>query len=361
MGDLLMSSPAIWALKESLNCKISVLTSSMAAGLAGHLPCIDEVIEYDTPWVKNEQPDVVDSFDEIVSTLKSKAFDGAVIFSVYSQNPLPSVMMAYLAGIPKRLAYCRENPYGLLTHWVPDKEPYDFIQHQVKRDLDLVKTIGAGVCRDELVLDVSAAQVKRALQKLSEAGVATDRPWIILHAGVSEKKREYPADLWIETGQKIIQETGCQLVLTGSASEKKLTDYLQTGIGKNAFSIAGLFSLSEFIALVKKSSLVVSVNTSTVHIAAATSTPVIVLYALTNPQHAPWRAKGELLLFDVAENLQSKNEVIQFVQRNLHPQNVGMVTPQQIIQAVQKVLFSNDNLLIPELIPLRHMHDQVFQ
>ena len=113
--------------------------------------------------------------------------------------------------------------------------------------------------------------------------------------------------------------------------------------------------------MVKKSSLVVSVNTSTVHIAAATSTPVIVLYALTNPQHAPWKAKGELLLFDVAENLQSKNEVIQFVQRNLHPQNVGMVTPQQIIQAVQKVLFGNDNLLIPELIPLRHIQDQVFQ
>jgi ADP-heptose:LPS heptosyltransferase len=38
MGDLLMSGPAIRALKESLGCKITVLTSSMAAGIARLMP-----------------------------------------------------------------------------------------------------------------------------------------------------------------------------------------------------------------------------------------------------------------------------------------------------------------------------------
>ena len=45
-----------------------------------------------------------------------------MIFTVYSQSPLPSAMICYLADIPLRLAHCRENPYHLLTDWVPDPE-----------------------------------------------------------------------------------------------------------------------------------------------------------------------------------------------------------------------------------------------
>lgn len=360
MGDLLMSSPAIRALKESFDCKITVLTSSAAGEIASYIPGIDEVIKYDTPWVKNDHPDAIESFEKIIDAIKEKQFDAAVIFSVYSQNPLPSVMVAYLAGIPKRLAYCRENPYALLTDWVPDKEPYDFIQHQVRRDLALVQTVGAGVKNENLRLDTPVNEEAQALKKLQQAGVDLTKPWMILHAGVSEKKREYPDKLWIEAAKMMVRETGYRLVLTGSSSEKKRTDYLQAGIGKNAYSVAGLFSLPEFISLIKKTSLVVSVNTSTIHIAAATGTPVIVLYALTNPQHAPWKAKGKLLLYEADQDLRSKNEVIRYVQENLHPRNIEMVAPSEILKAVQQVVLSADDLLIPEMIPLRCIAEQAF-
>mgnify|MGYP003350186482 CR=1 FL=1 len=62
----------------------------------------------------------------------------AVIFTVYSQNPLPAALFATWAGIPLRLAYCRENPYALLTDWVPEPEPESFIRHEVQRQIDLV-------------------------------------------------------------------------------------------------------------------------------------------------------------------------------------------------------------------------------
>ena len=52
MGDLLMSVPAISAVKQSFRCSVSLLTSSMASGLAAYLPDVDEVIEWNVPWVK---------------------------------------------------------------------------------------------------------------------------------------------------------------------------------------------------------------------------------------------------------------------------------------------------------------------
>jgi ADP-heptose:LPS heptosyltransferase len=40
-------------------------------------------------------------------------------------------------------------------------------------------------------------------------------------------------------------------------------------------------------------------NSGPAHIAAALDTPVVVLYALTNPQHTPWQVASRVLNHDV--------------------------------------------------------------
>ena len=195
MGDLLMSSPAIFALKKTFNCKITVLTSTAGAGIAKYIPGIDQVLVADVPWMKNPQNDKPAGYLDLVKMLRRLSFDAAVVFTVFSQNPLPSVMLAFLAGIPYRLAYCRENPYDLLTHWVPDREPYSMILHQVERDLELVKTIGARSSRPKLGLKVPNEAYAHMTEKLASAGVDTKRPWIIVHPGASEPKRLFPVQI----------------------------------------------------------------------------------------------------------------------------------------------------------------------
>lgn len=69
-----------------------------------------------------------------------------------------------------------------------------------------------------------------------------------------------------------------------------MSNEIQTKTGRACFSLARMLCLEEFIALIKEAPLVISANTSTAHIAAACNTPVIVLYALTNPQHTPWES-----------------------------------------------------------------------
>src|SRR5688572_11517742 len=227
MGDLLMSTPAIRALKSSFRCHITVLTSSAATAIAAFIPEIDEVITFDLPWVKQDRQPNGKAFLDLVENVKQKKFDAAIIFTVYSQNPLPSAMLAYLAGIPKRTAYCRENPYQLLTHWIPDKEPYDFILHQVRRDLRLVNSIGAVTGNERLSLKWNSEKWQEVKINLQRHGIDTDRPWIILHAGVSEKKREFCADEWIAAGRKIIHQLKHQVILTGSLTEQKHIEYLK--------------------------------------------------------------------------------------------------------------------------------------
>ena len=337
MGDLIMTGPAIRALKDSFGARITVLTSSMAKGIINYMPEIDDAIIYDLPWVKTAETPDAHTFNDVVSDIKERQFDAAVIFTVYSQNPLPAAMLAYLAGIPKILAYCRENPYHLITDWVPDKEPYEFIKHQVTRDLDLAATVGAFTTNNNLYLNTDGISWQPVQHKLNATGVDASKPWLILHAGVSEKKREYPAEKLAEAAKKLIADKGYQILLTGSAAEKQLTDELAGLIGEGSFSVAGLFNLGEFICLVKQAPVMLSVNTGTVHIAAAVGTPVVVLYAQTNPQHTPWNVTNQVLPYPVPQNMRSKNEVIAYVNNTLYNKPVAIPSVNEIVNAVNEL------------------------
>lgn len=338
MGDLLMSTPAMAALKESFGARITVLTSSMAAGVAKHINVIDDVMIYNVPWVKTNEYGAGEEFMEIVEELRKRDFDAAVIFTVYSQNPLPAAMLAYLAGVPVCVGYCRENPYQLINHWVPDKEPYDFIRHQVRRDLDLVAAMGASISDEKLRLTLPQIDQSIITGKLTGAGADMDKPWLTLHPGVSELKRQYPIDQWIAAGKQIRDELGYQLLITGTKSEQSLANQIADGIGEQAYAVAGLFTLDEFILLISQTPVLLSVNTGTIHIAAALGVSTVVLYALTNPQHTPWQVPCKILPFEVPREAQSRNEVIVHVNKYFSSQRIPFPCAADVTEAVAALL-----------------------
>ncbi|PWK77215.1 ADP-heptose:LPS heptosyltransferase [Mucilaginibacter oryzae] len=340
MGDLIMSGPALRKFKKGLNARITLLTSSMAAGITPFIPEIDEVIIFDLPWVKQANTERPDALFALVERLKKYHFDAAVIFTVYSQNPLPSAMIAYQAGISRVLAYCRENPYGLITDWVPDEEPFRYIDHQVDRDLKLVNHVCNVNVGKRLSLTVNETGWPEITEKLKQTGLDNGRPWLILHAGVSEIKRQFPEELWIETALQIISK-GYQVLLTGSAGEKELVSRLQTQIGAGAFNAAGLFPIGQLITLISRASLLLSVNTGVTHISAAVGTPVVVLYAQTNPQHTPWMVPNTVIEFPVPDGLKSKNGVIRYVDDTIYANPAMMPEPAVITDHVIRLIRSS--------------------
>ena len=95
-----MTTPALHALRcrraatashaARLACRRGRSTSSRRCGRR---------IEYDAPWVKQDAP--IDFHRDLAmrDRLAAGNFDAAVIFTVYSQNPLPAAMLCHLSGI----------------------------------------------------------------------------------------------------------------------------------------------------------------------------------------------------------------------------------------------------------------------
>jgi ADP-heptose:LPS heptosyltransferase len=185
MGDVIMSSPAIRALKETFGSRITLLTSAAGAGITPFLDCVDDVMIADLPWVGTADLDN-DGLLKLTEEIRSTNFDAAIIFTVYSQSALLTAMVLYMAGIPLRVAYAREHPYDLLTDWIPDNEPSDCILHQVQRDLNLAEHLGARTSNDRLLLQTQFPCEHLFYQKLYE--LLPDPPgssYIVLHPGVS--------------------------------------------------------------------------------------------------------------------------------------------------------------------------------
>ncbi|RJG06717.1 lipopolysaccharide heptosyltransferase II [Noviherbaspirillum cavernae] len=299
LGDVLMMTPAIRALKRAHPDRhVTLLTSSCGAAIASLVPEIDDTIEYAAPWMKGSEAHTPEIDFAMIASLRARHFDGAVVFTTYSQSALPAAMLCYHAGIPLRLAHCRENPYFLLTDWVAETEPRERVRHEVRRQLDLVASIDCRTDDERLSLRVPAVELAWARSRLHALGIDAAQPWILLHPGASAPSRRYPPELWREAAQQLARRTGYPLIFTGAADEAALVEQIRQGVPA-AHSLAGMLNLDRLAACIALARLAIANNTGPAHIAAAVGTPVVDLYALTNPQHTPWQVANRVLFHDV--------------------------------------------------------------
>lgn len=297
-----MTAPALSALKRgAVDREVVLLTSKSGAEAGRLLADVDGTISYAAPWMKTMRavdaaPDL-----ELIAQLAEGHYDAAVIFTVYSQSALAAALACHLAGIPLRLARARENPYLLLTDWVRETEPHDELVHEVDRQRSLVARPGVGLEpeRPAPLLRIPASAASEARTLLQRLGVRRERPWVVVHPGASAASRRYPAASFTAVVSQLAA-LGWQVVLTGGEDERDLTREIVRGSRSSmVLDAAGELSFAGLAALLRDAPMLLSNNTGPVHIASAVGTPVVVLYALTNPQHTPWGVPSRVLYHDV--------------------------------------------------------------
>ena len=338
IGDVLMTTPALRALKQG-DRQITLLTSQSGASVTALIPEVDRVISYDPPWMKATSPRLSSQPElEMAELLRSYQFDAAVIFTVFSQNPLPSAMLCYLADIPLRLAHCHENPYQLLTDWVLDPEPSRGIRHEVQRQLDLVASVGCQIQDQRLSVQIPDRSVQKVFSLLNALELQVNQPWVVIHPGATAASRRYSPAGFAEVARRLRRDANYQIVFTGTESERELVEGIRATMGTDSYSLVGCLDLAELAALLSIAPLLIANNTGPVHMAAAVGTPVVDLYALTNPQHTPWQVSHRVLFHDVD---------CKFCYKSVCPQQhhhcLELVTPEAIVQAVHELMNRQDN------------------
>lgn len=340
MGDVLMCTPAMRAIKEGrAQRSLTLLTSHGGAAAARYIPELDGVMAYPAPWMKSSAACGVTQHPgpdaDMITRLAARQFDAAVIFTSYSQSAMPAALLCHLAGIPLHLAHCRENPYRLLSDWVPEPEPDRMVRHEVQRQLDLVASIGWQTTSTQLSFKVPDAALAHVRRLLLARGIGAQGKFVLVHPGASAPSRRYPPHLWSQAIDGVAARHRGAIVLTGEASEIALVDEIREACAARVISLAGQLDLGQLGAAIALAAVVVSNNTGPAHMAAAIGTPLVDLYALTNPQHTPWQVEHRILYHDVP---------CRFCYKSLCPEGhhacLAKVEPARVVQAVCSLLDS---------------------
>ncbi len=335
LGDVLVTTPAIHAIRTSLpDAHLTLLASPVGAQVGRLNPDLDDVIVYEAPWVDPWQRLPQDSAREqrTIAMLRAGRYDGAIIFTSFRQSPLPAAFLCYLADVPLRHAASIDGPGSLLTtrHRHPDR-----MMHEVERGLDLVGALGLATDQVDLVLRVpdqarrrtdawlASHAPTRAVETCDDdtprppspnagggagyplGGGGCRQPLVVLHPGCSMPARTYPWEMFATVVDLLVERLGATVVLTGAADERDLIDTIYDKLSPAARTAAvrraGHLPFADFCALIETADLVVTNNTGPMHVAAALKTPVVALFALTNPpeQWGPWRVPHRLLNHDV--------------------------------------------------------------
>ena len=116
--------------------------------------------------------------------------------------------------------------------------------------------------------------------------------------GATAASRRYPIEHYAAALQRLSQSDDRQMLITGGPDEIALVQALALQV-PGATALADALRIGELGCVIARAALLISNNTGPAHIAAALGTPVVDLYALTNPQHPPWQVPNRVLSHDV--------------------------------------------------------------
>ncbi len=338
LGDVLVTTPALHAIKQSLpHATLTLLASPVGAQVARLNPDLDDVIVYQAPWMDPWHILPQDSRREqqMIETLRARHFDAAIIFTSFRQSALPAAYLCYLADIPLRAAASIDGPGSLLTtrHKHPER-----MMHEVERGLDLTAALGIDTEERALVLEVPSEARRAIADLLATYRVEAGQPLVVVHPGCSMPARTYPWEMYAEVCDLLVQRSGATVFLTGAEDERALVGRIVERLApehrSQVIPLAGMLPFPEFCALIEAADLTITNNTGPMHIAAAVKTPVVALFALTNPpeQWGPWRVPHRQLYHDVACRL-CYSRVCPYGHECLR-----LVTPQMVVEAASDLL-----------------------
>ncbi len=291
-GDVLLTGPAIRAVAARAGY-VALWCGPRGRGAALLLPGIDEVIQWRTPWIDPEPPEVGEAgIEALLDRLRAAELDEAIVVTSFHQSALPSALLLRMAGVGRISAISDDYPGSLLDlrhRMLPGVS-------EAEQALGLVAAAGyprpAG---DDGTLRLTS-ELPDVSGLLSSGRFGSELPngYIVLHPGASVPARSCPPGLCARF-VTALTHIGHRVVVTGSPGERELTAYVSEQARKLhsglVTDLGGRTSLAELASVLAGAGCVVVANTGPAHLAAAVGTPVVSLFAPTVP-FEQWRPYG---------------------------------------------------------------------
>ncbi len=116
------------------------------------------------------------------------------------------------------------------------------------------------------------------------SGMVKRDSFIAMAPGARWKTKEWPVENYVSLSLRIIRELGKDIVLLGDANDKEVCGEIRKGTGtlkKHLVDLSGKTSIRSLAAIIKKASLLLTVDSAPLHIARAVGTSAAAIFGPT--------------------------------------------------------------------------------
>lgn len=293
IGDLLLATPALRALRESYpQAQLDLLVTPSSAGVLDDWDVINRVIVldkylFDHPKQLLTKPTNLLKLRPLLRQLRGGHYDAVLLMHhltlFFGRRKHQALMLAtgakYLVGL--------DNGHGwFLNVKVPDQ---GFgAMHEAEYCLAVAEAVGGRTSEKWLTMPLNDEQRQQARQLVfgDEPAEQAARPIIAMHPGSGgySTARRWSPERFAQLADTLYQNVGGQLLLVGGPEEAELhaqiMGMLKSGVPVR--SLAGKGKIQVTAAVLELADLFIGNDAGPMHLAAAVGTPTVAIFGLSN-------------------------------------------------------------------------------
>ena len=296
LGDVLILTTVLPVLKKAFpEAKIGLLIGSWSLQLVQGNPMIDWIHTADhwklnradvSMWQKLKR--YWHTRRQALREIKDNRYEISIDLYPFFANFIP---LLWEARIPVRIGYISGGFGSLLTH--PQKWR-NLNQHVSDYHVDLLKQLPiekSHFVKLQYNLPPNECNNEYEVERLLTAASIDLSNYIVIHMGTGNRQKEWPIVKWQTLIEKL-HVYGCNLVFTGRGKREADNAQLLMSQLSKCVNACNKISWGAYISIIKRSKLIICLDSLAGHVAGAVDTPCIVIWSgLSNHHH--WQPLSE--------------------------------------------------------------------
>jgi len=282
LGDAILALPALGEVRSRFpEAEIAVLARASVAELFRSVPGVNRVVVFE----HRGRHAGVFGLARLAGELRRERFDLAVLF----QNAFQAALIAWLAGIPRRLGYRRDARGPLLTHAIRLPRRGEIPPHETYYYQELLRRAGwfEGLTMVEHIrLEPPPAAREKMRERLQELGLergANKRPLVVLAPGAAYGSAKcWLPERFAELADRLVERRNAAVLLCGTSAEAGLGEAIASRMRARPVSFIGQTTLEEFLGLLANVDLFIGNDSGAMHLAAGLGLPQVIVFGPTD-------------------------------------------------------------------------------
>lgn len=273
MGDALLSTPSIRAVRETFpEAVIVTIVSKAAREVLLNNPCINRFIDF--PGKIN--PRFFYHLPRIIKSMRRNAINLSIV--VDSNDP-EAPILSYISGAPIRIGW-RESRLSFIFNFLVQKRTPKI--HFIDSKLKAFGAMGIKGSKKKPEIFLTIDEENEADKFIKQLGIK-ESDAVGVHPFGAKKYKNWPVKHVVLLLRMLHAKYKCKVLLFGGKKEMDSASGIASEVNNGLINLTGKTDIRLMAALIKKCSLFISTDSGPMHLAQAAGVPTIALFGPTDP------------------------------------------------------------------------------